>query len=111
MRRIRSDGRALLLTVMAASFLVQSCTIYGDEEPPPGFWIENRTDSPLTVYAVGFEGERVFAGEIPPHTSRRSAFQCIGSEQFIAQTDEGTVVARRGPFERCKRDRWVIEAE
>jgi hypothetical protein len=97
-----------VLTAIAVTFSLESCTIYGDEEPPPGFSIENRTDSALTIYAIGFEGKKVLAGEVPPHESRRSTFQCIGSEQFIAETADGTVVARRGPFEQCNRDRWVI---
>lgn len=71
--------------------------------------IENRTDQTLIVYGViEPSGETVLLTTIPPHDSVSTGDDC-GSVMMIATASDGTEIARRGPFEECKLDTWVIQ--
>jgi hypothetical protein len=65
-------------------------------------------DETLTVYSViERSGERVLLTTVPPHESVPTGDDC-GASEMIAMASDGTEIARRGPFEECHLERWVI---
>jgi hypothetical protein len=70
--------------------------------------IENRTDETLTIYSVVEpSGERVLLTTVPPHETFPTGDKC-GASEMIATTSAGIEIARRGPFERCHLEKWVV---
>lgn len=56
----------------------------------------------------GVGQSRTFYVAIPPRSSLPTGDDC-GSVEMVATTSDGTEIARRGPFEECKLDTWVIQ--
>jgi hypothetical protein len=84
---------------------------FGDREPET-LNIENRTDETILVYQVWVDGSehplpQVGLG-IPPHTARQAGVFCA-AEELVARTENGDLVPKRGPFEECNLETWVIE--
>jgi hypothetical protein len=75
---------------VVAALAVPGC--FGDPEPPPGVLIENRTDLQIISRA------------------RRRGGPCVWEEQLVAETADGTIIARHGPFDERNEDPWIIEA-
>jgi hypothetical protein len=75
-----------------------------------GLRIANRTDERLTIYWVSeapYEGEELQFDAIDAHTTRTIADDCASLE-MIARAPDGTEVARRGPFDQCNLQTWVV---
>lgn len=86
--------------------------LFGDRERET-LRIENRTDETLLVYDVYVDGsehplDRIVP-PIPPRATVHTGLPC-GAGQLVARTEKGSVVERRGPFEECNLETWVIEA-
>jgi hypothetical protein len=49
---------------------------------------------------------------VPPHQSREAAGgPCVRNFQLVAETSDGTIIARHGPFDECNKEPWIIEAD
>jgi hypothetical protein len=74
--------------------------------------IENRTDETLLVYSEEPDGSEHRLTHtippVPPAESVQTDFPCAATE-LVARTGDGDLVARRGPFEECNQETWVIE--
>jgi hypothetical protein len=115
-RRRTLVARVLFWVLLAAGVAyLLSPFLYGalfaDREPET-LRIENRTDETILVYQVWVDGsehrlERL-ARPIAPRTSGQTEIFCA-AVQLVARTEEGSFVARRGPFEECNLETWVIE--
>jgi hypothetical protein len=100
---------AFVVTVVGFSVLF----VYGMSEDidPRGLEIENRTGEIVLIYlapAGGGEERSLFVPEIPPRTTVESGITC-GAAEFVARTEEGQLLDRRGPFDGCNLDKWIIE--
>jgi hypothetical protein len=86
--------------------------LFGDREPET-LKVENRTDETLLLYQVYVDGSEHpldgIAPPVPPLATVDVGLPC-GASHLVARTEEGSLVARRGPFEECNSEKWVIEA-
>lgn len=111
-------GVFLVVLLVTAYVFVSN---YGDPPERPGITIVNNTPDALTVRSVLFYfpsgspapwpgWKPLLVAEVPAHGEAEAAGgPCIGGNQLVARAPDGTVVARRGPFEECNPDAWVIE--
>jgi hypothetical protein len=81
--------------------------IQGDPAGGPYFYIANRTDQTLKIVAVLDGGDKFVYATIRPHSSLTTGDDC-GASEMIAKTSVGMEIARRGPFEKCNLQTWVI---
>jgi hypothetical protein len=101
-----------ILAILAGLLFVGLIVAIGLLQGDPGgqyLQIENRTDQTVKIFKV-FEAsgeERTLYATIPPRSSFPTGDDC-GSAEMIATTSAGTEIARRGPFEECHLERWVI---
>jgi len=101
-----------ILVVLSVLLFVGLIVVIGLVQGDPGrkhLQIENRTDETIEVFKI-FEDageERTLYAIIPPRSSFPTGDDC-GSAEMIATTRDGTEIARRGPFEKCHLERWVI---
>jgi hypothetical protein len=99
---------AALAGIAAIALVLPAC--FGDPEPPPGVQIENRTDLQLKVFSLTSDGTRLLVAEVSPHESSEAAGgPCVRDFQLVAETPDGTIIARRGPFDECNKEPWIIE--
>jgi hypothetical protein len=97
----------ILAGLLFIGWIVMTGLIQGDPREEY-VQIENRMDETLTVYSViEPSGERVLLTTVPPHESVPTGDDC-GASEMIATTGAGTEIARRGPFEQCHLETWVI---
>lgn len=97
----------ILTGLVVISWIVVMGLIQGDPREEY-VQIENRTDETLTIYSViEPSGERVLLTTVSPHESFPTGDDC-GASEMIATTSAGIEIARRGPFERCHLEKWVI---
>jgi hypothetical protein len=86
--------------------------LFGDRERET-LKVENRTDETLLVYSKYPDGSEHrldrLVPPIPPQTTVQTAAPCAATE-LVARTDAGDLIARRGPFQECNLETWVIEA-
>jgi hypothetical protein len=85
--------------------------LLGDREKE-GLVIQNRTDQTILVYSVYVDGsehraEGIFP-PIPPHTRFESDLPC-GAGGLAARTQGGKLLSRRGPFDECELEDWIID--
>jgi hypothetical protein len=110
----RSHGwGAVVVVVVVAALVGAGIYLYsraGSAEPRSRR-IENRTDQVLYLYlrdAQGSEDSFDLAPKLGPRSSV-VVYGC-GAGEWVARTRQGTLVARRGPFEDCSAEPWIIEA-
>jgi hypothetical protein len=118
-RRVRRFLVGLLLLaalIVSTGYVLLSPSVLGRfwERPRPStLRIENRTDHAILVYDVWVDGSEhrmdALAPPIAPRTSVRTEIPCAADE-LVARTKGGEFIARRGPFEECNLEPWVIEA-
>jgi hypothetical protein len=105
----------LAALVVSTGYVLLSPSVLGRlwESSRNGLTIDNRTSEPLHIFARRPDGsERAVAPvipPIPPHAYFESDFLCAAGE-LVARNQRGELVARRGPFEECNLEPWVIEA-
>ena len=102
-----------ILVVLAGLLFVGLIVAIGLVQGDPGrkyLQIENRTDQTLKIFRLieGVGQSRTFYVAIPPRSSLPTGDDC-GSVEMVATTSDGTEIARRGPFEECRLDTWVIQ--
>jgi hypothetical protein len=104
---------ALLVAALVMFYLVVSNL--GDPAPEPGLQVTNQTDMPIRIFMVPEfvhpgDGSPYLVGRVAARTRGEAYFPCIvRGSRWIARAPDGTVLARRGPFERpCNYDAWVI---
>ena len=88
---------------------------FGDPPPEPGLQVTNQTDTPIRIFMVPQfvhpgDGSPYLVGRVAAQSRGPAYFPCIvRGSRWIARAPDGTVVARRGPFEeQCNYDPWVI---
>jgi hypothetical protein len=113
--RRRSRGWGAVLVVLAVAAIVGLGVFLFVRSGDPARSsrsIENRTEQTVYLYlrdAEGSEDPFDLAPRIRPHSSV-VVYGCGGGE-WVARTLDGTLVARRGPFEECNSEDWIIEEE
>lgn len=115
-------GRLLLFAVLLLAGLTVSIAYLLSPSVPGRFWeprakptlrIENRTENTILVYDVWVDGSEhpldALAPPVAPRTSVQTEIACAADE-LVARTADGEFIARRGPFEECNVEDWIIEA-
>jgi hypothetical protein len=90
-------------------FLVLFITHYGDEAPPRGVVVVNRTPIDLNIYVYVPGQEPVLSVDVPAHSRVATGITC-GARKMTAKDAAGHVIARRGPFPSCNESEWAISA-
>lgn len=75
-----------------------------------GVRIENRTDIRLMVFSVLADGTRVPVADLAPGEAGESPGPCIRGHPLVAESTDGEVVARYGPFDGCGEGPWIIRS-
>jgi hypothetical protein len=81
------------------------------DPPDDTLRIENRTDVTVYISYVLYDGTEVPSERIPVlerHSSVEIYISC-GAGGYVARDEKGTLVSRRGPFEECNFEDWIIE--
>ena len=115
-RRGRRGARgwgAILAVVVVAAIVGAGIYLFlrSDDPAQQSRRIENRTGQTVYLFlrdAEGSEDPFDLAPRIPPNSSV-VVYGC-GAGEWVARTRDGALVARRGPFEECNSEDWVIEA-
>lgn len=81
------------------------------EPPDESLRLENRTDETVHIYYVLVDGSEQPSPIVPTIGPRSSAeiFIPCGAGGYVARDIEGGLVSRRGPFEDCNLEDWIIE--
>jgi hypothetical protein len=95
------------VALVALPVLATSC-IQVDRDPPPGVRIVNRTDARLKVFSELPDGSRVLVADLSPGGTGESTGPCVRGHPLVAETLDGQVVGRYGPFDQCDRGPWII---
>ena len=117
-RRPRSRfwvGFLVAVAVLAAIIVITYPRVlflfFGDREPE-ALTVDNRTDETLLLYYRNPDGSeyplRALVPPIPPRSTVKTEASCTATE-LVARTEVGRLVARRGPFEECNVETWIIE--
>lgn len=72
--------------------------------------IENRTDAAIIVYLRypdDSEHPTELIPTIPPQARVETELPC-GAGALVARAEEGSLVAKRGPFPECNLEDWII---
>jgi hypothetical protein len=103
---------ALLAAIVYVTYPSVLTLFIGDAEVDT-LRVENRTDETLLVYSKYPDGSEHrldrLVPPIPPQTTVQTEAPCAATE-LVARTENGDLVAKRGPFEKCNLEKWVIEA-
>lgn len=99
---------ALILSWTLAAIVclgLTGCSLPGMDDWNDSY-IENGTDSPITVYVVQPEGEEAFI-ELPPREAGSFGTGCNGFA-LVARTRDGEEVDRLPAETLCDNETWVV---
>lgn len=84
--------------------------LQGEPPTPTGFHIINHTHTGLDIVQLVSGGAEVVRLQLEPGEEKDSQDPC-GSVPLEARTSSGEIVARRGQFQECNQDPWVIGSD
>lgn len=109
--RLRGSGRWLLLIgtgalVVGLVWFSWAFRQAGDHAPD-GPVVQNDSNQIILIYTVEPKGNEVLRFSVSPGIDRTLSGNCM--DELVARDEAGNLLARRGPFDVCNLETWVIE--